>query len=343
MALAPCTPTLPSDSPVVASWIASQVSALHKGAKLREIIRGRDAAGAFARVVAWRAGGAPSLRVDGGEYGGDADLQGEATPDAVRQVLARRAAGATWEDPREARAPSAPGAWLHAAGRAAHAEGSTMTEIARRGLVWLVREDGDVCGVTSALLERVRRGDVPLAWGSPPAAVGAEWVLASGLHRDELASPTWPTVLAALARWADAAAVLAAGAPPIPAAVKVGDRVAPAALPAGAVARVTKSEGDRLAVLRTFERGYGWLVQAGGRILADHAGGYTSLAEWACGRACATEVEVLALGVPAGWSAASARVLAGVQPRASAMRARRGAARTRVPTRRRPPRAEAPT
>lgn len=317
MALAPCIPTLPSDSPVVVAWIASQVSALHKGAKLREIIRGRDAAGAFVRVVAWRAGGAPSLRIDGGEYGGDADFQGVAMPDAVRQVLARRAAGAMWEDPREARVPSAPGVWLHAAGRTMFLKGdTTLGDVAVRGLVWLVREDGDVCGASPELLDRARSGGA-ITWGPPPAAVGAEWVLASGLHRDELASPTWPTVLAALERWADAIAVFAAGAPQVSATVKVGD-IVPAAeaarLPQGCVVDVQGSGEDGAVFHLRCDRV--WWVKGRHGGASDHSGSrlLDFVNTWR-----PSSFRVLALGVPLDWSGASVRVVADVALRASAM------------------------
>lgn len=317
MALAPCIPTLPSDSPVVVAWIASQVSALHKGAKLREIIRGRDAAGAFVRVVAWRAGGAPSLRIDGGEYGGDADFQGVAMPDAVRQALARRAAGATWEDPREARVPSAPGVWLHAAGRTMFLKGdTTLGDVAVRGLVWLVREDGDVCGASPELLDRARSGGA-ITWGPPPAAVGAEWVLASGLHRDELASPTWPVVLAALERWADAIAVFAAGAPQVSATVKVGD-IVPAAeaarLPQGCVVDVQGSGEDGAVFHLRCDRV--WWVKGRHGGASDHGGSrlLDFVNTWR-----PSSFRVLALGVPLDWSGASVRVVADVALRASAM------------------------
>ena len=233
------------------------------------MLRGRTASGAHVRVVAWRAGGAPSLRVDGGEYGGDADFTGEPTPDAVARALARKAPGAAWEDPSAARAPTAPGLWLSPAGVDLVRAADYALAGGRGGAAAVVAEDGAGYLIGS---QRVTPGDV-----------GCDWLWAGGLHRDEIAARSWSVVLAALQRWAHVDAALRALASPIAAPrVEVGDRLRFDALPDGAVARCEAGQfKDDVALCAG--GGYRWIWWCGDP--DDRAGDEPTRERWQIGRA----------------------------------------------------------
>ena len=224
-------PYLPSDLRRRRRLIASQVSAFHQGAKLRDHPAGAmPPARSCASSRRARAARRPCASMAASTVATPTSKAWRC-PDAVRQVLARRPrrdVGGPAREPgcRRRRACGSRGGAHDFTGD------TTLGDVARCAAS---------CGscarmATSAGLARAarpRRSGALSPRRPPPAAVGAEWVLASGCTATSLRRQRGRRCSPRLERWRTPLRCSPRSAPQVPATVKVGDIVPAARRPRG--------------------------------------------------------------------------------------------------------------